>query len=232
MVRLTDDPQDDDNPTWSPDGSQIAFDRAGVIWVMNSDGSDETSLGVGGENPAWSPDGTRIAFQTFGGEGFDIATVAATGTGPQFVTRDASTDLNPDWQPLPNRPPDCSAVEASPSVLERAVRSRFVSVTLEGATDPDGGAVPLQIDGVTQDEPVRGRGDPTAPDAREGLRPAEVRLRSERAPRGDGRVYRIAFTAGDSGGASCVGTATVSVPRHRGREAVDSAPPSFDSFGR
>jgi dipeptidyl aminopeptidase/acylaminoacyl peptidase len=235
IVRLTTDPQDDDHPSWSPDGSKIAFDRAGDIWAMNADGSDQVNLtpgSIGGESPAWSPDGTKIAFQTFGGTSLDIAVVNADGSGFQLITDDAFNDLSPDWQPLHNEPPDCSGVEASPSVFDRVLRTRFVSVRLEGAADPDGDAVSIAIDGVTQDEPVTGPGDPTHPDAGEGLRPGEVRLRSERAPRGDGRVYRIAFTATDSGGGSCTGTATVSVPRHKRREAVDTAPPSYDSFER
>jgi hypothetical protein len=33
------------------------------------------------------------------------------------------------------------------------------------ATDPDGDPVTLSVDGVTQDEPVSGPGDPTSPDA-------------------------------------------------------------------
>ena len=75
---------------------------------------------------------------------------------------------------------------------------------------------------------MTGPGDHTRPDAR--LLSGDVlRVRAERSPRGDGRVYRIAVTATDSHGASCTGTATVGVPRHRNRAAVDSAPPSYDS---
>jgi hypothetical protein len=58
-----------------------------------------------------------------------------------------------------------------------------------------------------------------------------VRLRAERDNRGDGRVYRISFEAGDGNGGSCEGTATVGVPRRKNGPAIDSAPPSYDSFG-
>jgi hypothetical protein len=47
--------------------------------------------------------------------------------------------------------------------------------------------------------------------------------------KGDGRVYRIAYTVSD-GTDSCSGVAKVSVPRKKGQAAVDSAPPSYDSF--
>jgi hypothetical protein len=44
-------------------------------------------------------------------------------------------------------------------------------------------------------------------------------------------VYRIAFRATDAQGGSCDGQVTVSVPRRKRQAAVDSAPPSYDSFG-
>jgi Tol biopolymer transport system component len=47
-VRLTTDSARDEDPAWSPDGSQIAFrserDGNGEIYVMDADGSDETNL--------------------------------------------------------------------------------------------------------------------------------------------------------------------------------------------
>jgi TolB protein len=237
LVNLSNSPRDDLHPAWSPDGSRIAFDRDGDIWVMNADGTGQQNLTPGptanGEQPAWSPDGSQIVFRVGGpSPNAEIAVMNADGTGTHNVTNDGFFDEFPDWQPLPNRPPDCSGVEAAPSVLERALRTRFVTVELSGATDPDGDPVSIEVDGVTQDEPVTGLGDPTSPDARPAAEPAEVRLRSERAPRGDGRVYRISFTATDSAGTSCTGTATVAVLRHRHRDAIDSAPPSFDSFER
>jgi len=61
-IRLTDDPGQDSFPTWSPDGSHIAFasDRDGnpEIYVMDADGSNVTRLtndSVFNAFPAWSP---------------------------------------------------------------------------------------------------------------------------------------------------------------------------------
>ena len=51
-----------ENPSWSPDGTRIAYDDSKFhIFVANADGSNAHQI-ADGEKPAWSPDGTRIAF--------------------------------------------------------------------------------------------------------------------------------------------------------------------------
>lgn len=66
--RLTSGPAFDVQPTFSPDGSRIAFtsDRAGAdnIWVMDRDGSDPKQITKESfrllNGPAWTPDGKYI----------------------------------------------------------------------------------------------------------------------------------------------------------------------------
>jgi Tol biopolymer transport system component len=51
-------------PAWSPDGTRVAFQRDGSVWVA-AQALVQTQLAVTGAEPgppAWSPDGTRIAF--------------------------------------------------------------------------------------------------------------------------------------------------------------------------
>ena len=63
----SDSPDDDSEPAFSPDGSQIAFrsERSGGgIFVMGVTGESVRRLTDAGHNPAWSPDGTRIVYST------------------------------------------------------------------------------------------------------------------------------------------------------------------------
>jgi Tol biopolymer transport system component len=77
VTRLTTGGGIDEYPTWSPDGSRIAYACShgtlpeGVadfeVCVMNADGSDQeqvTDADGLSDYPAWSPDGTRIAFMS------------------------------------------------------------------------------------------------------------------------------------------------------------------------
>ena len=80
---------------------------------------------------------------------------------------------------------------------------------------------------MTQDEPVARR----ARRASRARPPHRVRLRAERDPQGDGRVYRIAFEASDGRGGDLHRLRDRRGARKGSRAAVDSAPPSYDSFG-
>jgi hypothetical protein len=133
--------------------------------------------------------------------------------------------------PPPNQPPNCSTVVARPNTLKPRFH-KLELITLSGATDPDGGTVTLTITGVTQDEPINGTGDgDVAPDAKAGTLSNTVFLRAERSGSGNGRVYRISFTVSDGSGGTCTGTVKVSVPKDTKSPAIDSAPPSYNSFG-
>jgi hypothetical protein len=116
-------------------------------------------------------------------------------------------------------------VTASPSLL-RSPNNHLTQVTLAGASDADGDPVTIEITGVSQDEPVGRKAD-----AKASTSPGSVQLRAERARKGNGRVYRIAFLASDDKGGSCSDQTVVGVPRYKHRPAVDSAPPAYDSFG-
>jgi Tol biopolymer transport system component len=231
-VRLTNNRFEERSPDYSPDGSRLAFtsDRDGDwdVYTMNTDGSgvlQVTNLPRSEVAVAWSPDGKHIAF-TSTQEDVDspkLYIMNADGTGQRKVS-DIVINGGIDWGPRQNRVPDCAGLTVTPAKLHPPNR-KFRKVTIDGATDADGDALAYTIDGVTQDEPV-GRD----PDARRRPNPRKVALRAERDQRGDGRVYRIAVTVADGHGGQCSGAVVVEVRRHKQRPAIDSAPPSYDSF--
>ena len=114
---------------------------------------------------------------------------------------------------IPNQPPDVG--NASPSIsCIWPPNNKFVDITIEGVTDPDGDAVSIVISGVTSDEPtatIKGAaGKNHAPDAK-GIGAATAELRAERSGTDNGRVYEISFVASD-GIEETEGTVTVCVP--------------------
>ena len=83
-----------DDPSLSPDGSKVAFDRYNgtfFVYVANADGSGERLVDVG-YDPAWSPDGTRLAFSTGG----QLALTNPDGSGLQKLGLQGS---RPQWSP-------------------------------------------------------------------------------------------------------------------------------------
>jgi TolB protein len=72
---------------WSPDGTRLAFNKAGgeaappSLWVVNADGTGaaEVSGGIGLADPEWSPDGTRLAAVYLGAGVLQI--IHADGSG-------------------------------------------------------------------------------------------------------------------------------------------------------
>src|SRR5262245_24486747 len=134
--------------------------------------------------------------------------------GSNFANLDYAMYLTLDHLALANQPPDChAAVGSIPAFI--APDGGFAPVTITGVVDPDGDPVTIAVTGVSQDEPVKDAGArPTCPDAIVAGGAAQVRM--ERSGTGNGRVYRVAFTASDGRGGSCEGAVTVCVPHDRG----------------
>lgn len=82
---------------------------------------------------------------------------------------------------------------------------------------------------MAQDKPVNGTGDgDTSPDA--VIQGKNVLLRAERAGQGNGRVYRIGFTAADSFGGSRTVHVTVCVPHDKKKDTCVDDGQTFHSL--
>ena len=51
-------------PVAGTDG-KIIFSHKGTLWTMNSDGTNQQTLGIKGSHPRWSPDGSQIVFTVY-----------------------------------------------------------------------------------------------------------------------------------------------------------------------
>jgi TolB protein len=100
QVNLTNSPEEDTMPVWSPDGSRIAWRRDFQIWVMDANGENKSQLtpdGMAATMPAWSPDGQWIAFSAFAGPYYDVFIVPAAGGDPINLSDNPATDITTSW---------------------------------------------------------------------------------------------------------------------------------------
>ncbi len=101
-VRLTDNPDRDYQPSWSPDGTRIAFTRGHHLYVMDPDGQNlmELTKNTSGWKAAWSPDGRWIVYDSHRDWAFQIYVVETDGGGfTRRVSRDPPNNSNPAWSP-------------------------------------------------------------------------------------------------------------------------------------
>ena len=94
-------------PSWSPDGGQIAFvtvrDGGAEIFVIGADGQglERVTHGLlGGQSPSFSPDGRRIAYYSGREEFHQIYVIGADGKNRNRLTHNEEEHhVDPTWSP-------------------------------------------------------------------------------------------------------------------------------------
>jgi len=118
QIQLTNSLVEDVSPTWSPDGSKIAFaskrnNNGWDIYVMNADGTAQKRLTENisqerkhnsdftwdNSNPAWSPDGRWIAFSSTRDGDAEIYKMTPSGSNLRNMTEHVGRDWKPTWSP-------------------------------------------------------------------------------------------------------------------------------------
>jgi Tol biopolymer transport system component len=102
--RLTSGKQNDSHPTWSRDGTRLAFERDGDIYVISAGGSGLRRISdatAEEREPAWSPDGTLIAYvrRTPGTAARELWLMRPDGSERRGLTSQNATVATPAWSP-------------------------------------------------------------------------------------------------------------------------------------
>ena len=95
----------DSSLTWSPDGSQIAFESEKKLFAVNTDGTQLrqlTNSDTYETYPAWSPNGVHIAFLAFEQGGWKLYSMEESGLNRKLLSPLPALKSPPAWSPSGN----------------------------------------------------------------------------------------------------------------------------------
>lgn len=203
-------------PLLSPNGAEVAFERGGDLWLMNTDGSDQRVIAEGGRNADFAPSGFEVVFVRGEPGALDLFVVNLLTGEERQITSAPGNDTSPVWSP-----------DGTLIAYERAG-----DIWL---TKPDGTGKRQITFTPTSESPTDWQALPTTPPDCDAVQaspktlwppnnklrtvrllhpegttidPEEVRLRAKK-----GAVYHVSFTLTDAQGATCGRTLTIRVKK-------------------
>ncbi|MEQ8677302.1 MAG: hypothetical protein RLP44_08265 [Aggregatilineales bacterium] len=135
LQQLTINDEDyDDFPTWSPDGTQIAYTHGFRLFIMDADGShsEEVPIDHSVRYPAWSPDGHYIVFE----DNTRIVIVDLTTFETNIISETelrGQYNSSPAWSPDGTRIVYTSSGDREPQLALFLPRLDFYIVNIDGS---------------------------------------------------------------------------------------------------
>ena len=87
-------------PRLSPEGTRIAYQATGGIWILDLERGTNTKVVDSGLIPIWTPDGSRVTFTSDKSGRFELFSQLADGSGPAELLLDMAPNPVPgSWSP-------------------------------------------------------------------------------------------------------------------------------------
>lgn len=109
-LRITSSPEDDRDPSFSPDGQRLAYashrDGNWDIYILNMNNPlgepERKTFGIAFDaRPVWSSDGVYLAYESYQNNNLDILIMSVDGTVPPqaLPSMSGSAEFSPAWSP-------------------------------------------------------------------------------------------------------------------------------------
>jgi TolB protein len=105
-LRITNSPEDERDPAWSPDGRRLAYasrqDGNWEIYIYDVVSGQTTRMTYDlsfQAAPQWSPDGEWLVYESYQGSNLDVYVVRVDGSEVRRLTDHPAPDFAPSWSP-------------------------------------------------------------------------------------------------------------------------------------